>query len=581
MLQVRRGDYTDAIASYRRLLELTPHDHDARVGMARALGWVGQYNAALRVYQDLLQERPGDTDALEGLAQVQIWAGHPESALTNFRNLASRYPGNAEYTLGSARAEMHLRKYGAARETLTAYLKTHPRDDDAQLQLANVYLYQGHQMTALRQFNRVVAADPTNREALEGNARIAYYRGDLKYARNLTVRLVDDDPRDVSSLLLLARLERALHHTPRARELVRRVETLDSRNPDARELEHSLYEDGRPALHTSASFAREVSSGASSSGEDLQTLGYQNTWSFAVLPQSESQLSLAYLPSQSPSGAIQGAAAPSQLFFRETFYFSSDLTLRGGLGLTRFGPGTLAGVPSQTAPITSAGIRPLGFGDLSYALTRKLTADFSFGRSAVTYTPTTVRLGVVEDRLSLGLDYQLNSKTNFRAEPFVNEDLTATYGHELNLTGSTPTFVNRADHIRGAGASLIFNRKLVHKSAVAVDLGYDGLIYGYSGGGNRPYLGFFDPNFYQRHYVTTHLVGKLHGPLGFDFSSGAGGQQVGQRMPWKSAILLSPALTLRASRRLNVSLGYTHYNSSQSLGTLSGNAARLTTDWKF
>jgi hypothetical protein len=360
---------------------------------------------------------------------------------------------------------------------------------------------------------------------------------------------------------------------------VGRAETIDSRNEDARELESSLYDEGRPTLHTKASLAREI--GSAPDGEDLQTLAYENTWGFSAMARSDSYLSLSYLPSQSPSGSIRGAAAPSQILYRQTMYLAPNLVLRSGVGLARFGPGALAGIPSQAAPINSAGIRPLGFGDLSYTLTRKLTVQFALGRSAITYTPTTVRLGVVEDRLSLGLDYHLNGKTEFRAEPFVNQDSTATYGHELNLLSTGPTFVRRSDRNRGAGTSLNFNRKLIRTAPLAIDLGYDGLIYGYSGGGIRPYLGFFNPAFYQRHYLTAHLSGKIHGPVGFDFSTGGGVQQVGQQMPWTPAVVVSPALTLRVSRRLRVSLGYSHYNSSQSLGTLRGDAVQLTTDWKF
>jgi hypothetical protein len=251
------------------------------------------------------------------------------------------------------------------------------------------------------------------------------------------------------------------------------------------------------------------------------------------------------------------------------------------VGLVRFGPGVLAGIPTQQQPITSAGIRPVGFGDFSCALSSKFTVDFALARNAITYTPVAVRLGVMENRLSVGLDYRFDAKTDLRLEPFVNEDSTASYGHVMDLGGSNHTLSNRSDENRGAGASLTFNRKLFHKSAVAVDLGYDGLVYGFSGGGLRPYLGFFNPSFYQRHYLTTHVVGKIHGPLGFDFSSGAGVQQVERGTPLKLALLVSPALTLKASRRLTLSLGYTHYNSSQSLGTLRGDAVRLSTDWRF
>jgi Tfp pilus assembly protein PilF len=111
------------------------------------------------------------------------------------------------------------------------------------MQIAYLDLFEGHQANALRRFNQLISKDPTDREALQGNACIAYYRGDLVYAHNLTARLVDDDPRDVTALLLLARLERALHHPARAKALVERIESLAPGDADARELAISLNDD--------------------------------------------------------------------------------------------------------------------------------------------------------------------------------------------------------------------------------------------------------------------------------------------------------------------------------------------------
>ena len=69
---------------------------------------------------------------------------------------------------------------------------------------------------------------------------------------------------------------------------------------------------------------------------------------------------------------------------------------------------------------------------------RKLTVDLTAARAAITYTPTAVRLGVMEDRLSAGLDYRFNSNTDLRLEPFVTDDFTIPYGHVIGFVGSTP-----------------------------------------------------------------------------------------------------------------------------------------------
>lgn len=577
MLQVQRGDYAQAIASYHRVLELTPNDHDAQVGLGRALAFSGQYDAALDRFLKLLREHTGDTDALEGVARVEAWSGHAAGALPIFQNLAAHYPSNPEYAVGLARMQMHLHQYPEARKTLTSLLAAHPRNHDGQMQLAYLDLFEGHQGAALRRFNRLISENPTDAEALQGNARIAYYRGDVKYARDLAAKLVNDDPEDVSALLLLANLERAMHDTRQCRALLNRLETLAPRNPEVQDLENNLHSDAQPTLHTSASFAREIATGSPSGAEDLSMMGYETTWGFSTLPRSQSFLSLAYLPSQSPSGGIEGAVGPSEFFYHQNTYITPQLTIRSGFGVARFGPGDYAGIPTQPQPILAAGARLLGFGGFTYQWKKKLTVDFSAARTPITYTPTAVRLGVMEDRLSAGLDYHFNARTDLRFDPFVTDDLTIPYHHEIGLVTSSAAL---ADHNRFRGAAITFDRKLFHRSNVNLDVGYSGLAYQLAGS-EKPYLGIFNPSFYQRHYLTTHVVGKIYGPLGYDFSAGGGIQQIEDNTPLKPALLLSPAFTLKTSPRLSLALGYTYYNNSQALGVLRGNAVQLSSDWKF
>jgi tetratricopeptide (TPR) repeat protein len=581
LLQTRRGAYLDAIASYQRALQLSPHDHDARIGLARTLAFSGQYDAAEEGFQQVLKERPEDTDALEGLAHVYIWSGHPSAALPIVQGLAARYPANPDYALELARVDTRLHRYPQARRILVSAINARPRDRDTQLQLAYLDLFEGRQADALRRFNHLLEENPSDMEALKGNARIGYYRGDLRYAHDLASKIVEDDPRDVSALLLLAGIDRALHNTGQARALLARAEALEPGNSEAHELESSLRDDSRITLHTSAVLAREIGSGGFSGAEDLRTFGYETTWSFPTLPRSNSYVSLYYLPSEAPSGGMQGAVAPSQFLYRQTTYVTSQLTLRGGVGLARFGPGELASIPTQSMPIHTAQARPLGFINLSYALQKKLTVDVAAARAALAYTPTAVRLGVMEDRASVGMRYHFNARTELSLESFLMDSFTIQYSHVIVPGGPTEVLSYGADHNRGGGASLTFDRHVFRKPQMALDLGYSGLAYGYAGGPGKPYLGFFNPTFYQRHYFTTHAFGKLRGPLGYDFSARVGVQQVERGTVLRRALLLNPALTLTASRQLLLTLGYTHYNSSQSLGTLSGNGVRLSTDWRL
>jgi Flp pilus assembly protein TadD len=144
ILQMKHGEFPGAVESYRRVLALTPKNRDARLGLGRTLALSGQYPAAVKHYRQMLAENPHDGDALEGMAQVHLWSGHPEWALPIFTKLASDHPGNSDDALGLARTQIRLHQYSAARSTLAAVLKTHPHLHDAELQLADLDIYEGH-----------------------------------------------------------------------------------------------------------------------------------------------------------------------------------------------------------------------------------------------------------------------------------------------------------------------------------------------------------------------------------------------------------------------------------------------------
>ena len=93
-------------------------------------------------------------------------------------------------------------------------------------------------------------------------------------------------------------------------------------------------------------------------------------------------------------------------------------------------------------------------------------------------------------------------------------------------------------------------------------------------------MGFFNPGFYQSQMLTTHFQGNLRGPLSFDFAGGVGIQQVEHGGALTRALNLSPGITIRMNRKFSLSIAYTHYNTAQSLGYLTGNAVRLSTEWR-
>jgi tetratricopeptide (TPR) repeat protein len=567
-------------------LELDPNNPELKLGLARALSLGGHNEESKGLYQELLTKTPDDADALEGLGNAFLRSEHPLEARAVFERLLARHPSNPEFQVDLARVEARLGHYKHAREILSAVLTFHPHHHEARLQLAYVKLYQGRYAAALADFTHLLEVDPTDFEALLGNARVFYFRGDIAYSYALANKLIQERPNDFDAIFLLANLERARHHRQQALNLLARANQQSAGNPESIELERALRQEREATLHTSASYARETSVGNASpdligfAGQDLRRFGYESRLDFSALPRSRSSISLDAMPATSP-GAIGGAVAPSQFIYRQTTPIYQNLTLSGGAGLIRFGPGGFQNIPGQSLPFSAATFRPLGFLSASYAPKTNLKLDLTAARDAVPYTPLSVRMGVMEDRLEGGLQFSFAPRTELRLDLFLARYSSIQF-QRLDYLNGTPLPIGvGAIRQPARGGSVTLVRNILRAEHSSLDMGYEGRMYGFVGSPQKFYMGFFNPTFYQVHQLTARLYGILRGPLGYDFSGGMGVQQIETHEPLTRALNLNPGLSLRINSRLSVKLGYAHYNYAQSLGVIRGNGVTLSSDTTF
>jgi Flp pilus assembly protein TadD len=567
-------------------LELDPNNHDLKLGLARALSLSGHSEESENVYRGLLAKTPQDADALEGLGHAFLRSNHALEARSVFTRLVAMHPANPEFQIDLARAETRLGKYKHAGEILSAVLTLHPRHREARLQLAYVKLYQGKYAVALADFSQLLKADPRDFEALLGNARLFYFRGDIAYACALVSKLVEDRPNDFDALFLLANLERARHHRQRALELLARLNQISPGNPESGQLERALRREQEFTLHTSASYARETSTGNGSpdlvgfAGQDLRHFGYESGIGFSALPRTTSSFYFDAMPATSP-GTAGGAVVPSEFMYRQTTAIYPGLILRGGVGLVRFGPGALQSIPGQSQLVSAAACRPLGYLGASYAFKTNLSLDFSLARDPVPYTPLSVRMGVMETRWDGGLKFAFAPRTELRMDYFLAHFSSIRF-QQLELLNGAPSLVEgTAVRNQAQGGSVTLVRNVLRFERSSLDMGYEGRVFGFAGSQPSTYMGFFSPSFYQVHQLTARLFGALRGPLGYDFSGALGVQQVEEHEPLRQALNLNPGLSLSINRSLSFKLGYMHYNYAQSLGVIRGNAVTLSTDSKF
>jgi len=583
---LRGGDFAGAIQAYKQALELDPNDPDVKLGLARALSLSGHSEESKSLYQQLLSKNPDHADALEGLGNALLRSNHPFEARAIFEHLTASHPANPEFQIALARVETRLGHYKHAREILSAVLTFHPHQREARLQLAYVKLYQGRYAAALADFTQLLKADPTDFEALLGNARAYYYRGEIAYSYALVNKLVTDRPYDYDAVFLLANLERARQHPQQALELLARANQLSPGNTESLQLERTLRQEQAPTFHASASYGREISAGNGSpdligfSGQDLRRFGYESVFDFSALPRTRSSVSFDAIPLTSP-GALGGAVAPEQFAYRQTTPIYSNLILRMGVGLMRFGPGGLVDIPGQPHPVSAATIRPLGFASASFALKKNLNFDLTVARDPVPYTPLSVRMGVMESRLEAGLKYSLASRTDLWLD-FFSARFSSIRFQELGLLNGNPSLAQGGTRREpGRGGSVTLLRNVLRFERASLDMGYQGRAFGFTGSQQQDYMGFFNPAFYQVHQLTARVYGSLRGPLGYDFSAGFGVQQVDTHQPLTQALDLNPTFSYKINPRLFLKLGYLHYNYAQSLGVIRGNGVVLSTDSRF
>ncbi len=583
--QVELGEYSAAIQTYSQVVAEYPDDCDAKMELARLLGWNHRYDDSTRLYREVLSTAPQDIEALEGLARVLVWSGHLPDAAETYKQLVALSPGHTGYVFQLATLQSRLGNITDARQTFATLLAVDPGNREARLQLARLETRQGDYADALKQFEQLLAQNPRDFDARFGEAQVHYYRDSLKRARPLASALRKEEPDNFDVTFLLAATERASRDRRAAAALLDQCDRLSPNNPEVAALSEKVRDESPLVLHTTAAFAHEVGQPTfnPAASEDLHNSYFGTTLDLALLPRIDSSLSFSYLPSSSPAGAIQGAVGPSEFMYRQTTRVSHLFTFRAGVGLVRFGPGEPQVLPGNPDPVPTATLRPIGFVGASLFHGRDLNFDLNWTRSAITYTPLSVRLGVIAENVEGTFSYFATPRAELHLTYHQGLYFSQAYEHaHYGIFRGEPVRIadTRADHQRGRGGSIVLNQNLIRSRRFAWDLGYWGLAFGYEG---HPtvYMGFFAPSFYQRHLLTTRLQGKLWGPVGYDFSGGIGLQQVEQGQALTRALTLSPAFTLQASRRLSIRLEYTHYDSAPALGRVNGNAVGLSTDFKF
>jgi putative PEP-CTERM system TPR-repeat lipoprotein len=227
--QTASGDTEGAIATYKRIYELSPNSIPAMAGYVALLNAAKEFSKTRAVLQDALARDPKDGTVKGDLIRVESEIGGMRAGLAKARALAGEDPGNPLYDIVSAElyekagrrddavallekavadrpsdgaliaalSSVYVRTGdpGKAEAVLNTRLTADPKDIAIRSRLASLYLEQKKYDDAIAEYTRVVAEGPGHAAELNNLAWLYQQKGDLAKARGLAERAVAAAPR--------------------------------------------------------------------------------------------------------------------------------------------------------------------------------------------------------------------------------------------------------------------------------------------------------------------------------------------------------------------------------------------------
>jgi len=244
--QIASGDTAGAIATYKRISDLSPNSIAAVEAYVALLSGTKEFSTARAVLQDALARDPKNDRVKADLIRVEAEIGGMRAGLAKARVFAQEDPGNPLYDAVSAELfekagrrgealellekavaarpsadaliEALSRFYartgdsGKAEAILNTRLQTDPNDFIISSDLASLYLGQKKYSDAIAEYRRVVKRRPGNAVALNNLAWLYQQKGDLATARKFAEQAFASAPRatqidDTLGWILLAQGE--------------------------------------------------------------------------------------------------------------------------------------------------------------------------------------------------------------------------------------------------------------------------------------------------------------------------------------------------------------------------------------
>ena len=158
---LRSGNYEQAIALLKRVVELEPKNKTAWINLGQAHLGLRQYDAAIDAFKKQIEVNPYDEYAYNNLGRVYALQRRYPEAESSFRKQLEMNPLDkfAHAALGNLYVD--AKRYGEAIPELEKAITLLPEDASLQVDLGTAHLNTGHGDLAMTAFGRAAELSPT------------------------------------------------------------------------------------------------------------------------------------------------------------------------------------------------------------------------------------------------------------------------------------------------------------------------------------------------------------------------------------------------------------------------------------
>ena len=161
------GEYGKACDCYKRAASIRPGEAGPYVGLGMVAVRTDRPDVAGECFDVALQLQDDCAEAFAGLAMVHQHSGEKEQAFEMYLKCLEHDSENLVALLGLFQTSREMGSFSKIIHYLQVYLEKHPEDTSVLFCLASLYVKEGRLTPARDALEKVLAAEPSKREAAQ------------------------------------------------------------------------------------------------------------------------------------------------------------------------------------------------------------------------------------------------------------------------------------------------------------------------------------------------------------------------------------------------------------------------------